>query len=205
MALISIILFVLSASIDNFTVAVAYGIKKIKIDLTSNLIIALVSAIGTFIAMTLGKTITNFIPSFYASALGSFILIFIGLYFLYDYFKNIKPSLNIAKKDVNNVSPKEILNTPEIADLDKSGNIDIKESIGLSIALALNNFGLGIGAGISGFNCYLTSSITFIFSILVIPFGVYIAKNFISSLAQKYSSLISAFIIIFLGVLQVFF
>lgn len=204
MTLISIFLFVLSASIDNFTVAVAYGMKKIKIGLGSNFIIASVSAIGTFIAMTFGTEITKCISLFWANILGSLLLIFIGLYFLYDYIKKTYFPHNNMEKLTEGVTAKEILEAPELADLDKSGTIDLKESVGLAIALALNNFGLGIGAGIAGLN-YVTTTLTiFIFSIFIIPFGVHIAKNYISNIAQKYSSVISALIIIFLGVLQLF-
>ncbi|ORX22526.1 sporulation membrane protein YtaF, partial [Thermoanaerobacterium sp. PSU-2] len=54
MHVISSLLFSISANIDNFTVAIAYGIKKIRIGILSNLLIALVSGIGTFLSMFIG-------------------------------------------------------------------------------------------------------------------------------------------------------
>lgn len=66
-------------------------------------------------------------------------------------------------KEENNLSKLgDILNNPESADTDTSGNIDLKESSSLAIALALNNMGLGIGASITGLNVVFTSILTFL-------------------------------------------
>ena len=166
--------------------------KKIKIGLVSNLIIAMISALGTGISMTLGSFSYNFISLFWAKFIGCLVLIFIGLYFIYGYwFNKNNHNLEIKAQD-DTITPKEILQAPEIADLDKSGTIDVKESLALAIALAINNFGLGIAASIAGLNILYTTLVTLLFSILIIPLGVYIAKSYISSFVGKNASLISA-------------
>lgn len=202
MNIIAILLFVLSASIDNFTVAVAYGMKKIKIGMISYLIISIISALGTGISMTFGSFFYHFISLFYAKLIGCFILTIIGLYFIYDYRLN-KNSLQSKTKD-ESITPKEILHSPEIADLDKSGTIEVKESLALGVALAIDNFGLGIAASIVGLNILYTTLITLLFNILIIPLGVYIAKSYISSFVGKNASLISGIVIISLAIIQFF-
>lgn len=202
MNIIAILLFVLSASIDNFTVAVAYGMKKIKIGTVSYIIISIISALGTGISMTFGSLFYHFISLFFAKLIGCLILTIIGLYFIYDYRLN-KNSLE-AKTQDESITPKEILHSPEIADLDKSGTIEVKESLALGVALAIDNFGLGIAASIVGLNILYTTLATLLFSILIIPLGVYIAKSYISSFVGKNASLISGIVIILLAIMEFF-
>lgn len=46
--ILSALLFSLSSNLDNLVIGIAYGIKKIRIDTTANLIVALVTSTGTF-------------------------------------------------------------------------------------------------------------------------------------------------------------
>lgn len=204
MNIIAILLFVLSASIDNFTVAVAYGTKKIKIGLVSYFIISVISALGTGISMTFGSFFYHFISLFLAKLIGCLILTFIGLYFVYEYVFNKNNSSLEGKTQDESITPKEILQSPEIADLDKSGTIEVKESLALAVALTIDNFGLGIAASIAGLNILYTTLATFFFSILIIPLGVYIAKSFISSFVGKNASLIAGIVIIILAIIEFF-
>lgn len=200
LTLLPIILFVLSSSIDNFTVSVAYGCKNIKIGFLSNLLIATISALGTFLSMIFGKAILNFITLNTASIIGSCALFVIGLYFLFDYIKNIKKEnkneFNCTNKETENTSASEILKYPEIVDKDKSGTIEIGESLMLALALALNNLALGIAASISGLNIEITVLLTFIFSLILIPLGITLSKKILGRYIGEKGSLISSIIII---------
>lgn len=199
-SLIPIILFVLSASIDNFTVSVAYGCKNIKIGFLSNFVIALISALGTFLSMFFGKALLNMFTIDTANIIGAGALFIIGIYFLFDYMKEIKkcpnkkPCSEIMKNE--NASASNILKCPEIADVDKSGTIELKESLMLALALALNNLALGIAASISGLNIEITVLLTFIFSLILIPLGITLSKKILGRYIGEKGSLISSIIII---------
>ncbi|MDT8715988.1 sporulation membrane protein YtaF [Clostridium sp. 19966] len=197
MHILSIILFALTSNIDNFTVGIAYGIKKIKVGTISNLLIAFITALGTFISMSLGLVINNFISNDVSNILGSLILIFIGLWFVKDFFTN--KSLNTS----NNNQFITLLSDPEKADMDNSGYIDIKESLTLAFSLAINNLGLGIGASITGLNAVAASISAFVFSILTISLGSLIGNSYLSRLFGKYASLISGLVIIILGIYEI--
>lgn len=203
MNIVAIFLFVLSSSLDIFTVALAYGFKNIKINFSSNIIIAFISSLGTFLSMKLGILFVDIFPSRIINQLGSIILLCIGIYFFLQYFKNRNTSTSINY--VNDKSPTFLLESPEIADTNKSGKIEFKESFMLSIALSLNNVGLGIGASIAGLNILFTTITTFIFSILIIPLGFYSSKKLLkrTNLYNK-GSLISAIIIIMLAIITFF-
>ncbi len=200
MLIITALIFALCANIDNFTVGTAYGIKNVKISLESNLLIAIISCIGTFISMYFGKIISSFTPGYFSNILGSSILIILGLWFIMkeqDFFNK--------KKHNDIVNYDNLFINPDRVDADKSGNIDLKESLTLALALTINNFGLGIGASITGLSITYTLIFVFIFSILFIALGDILGKKFLSYNLGKYSNLISSIVIIALGIFNLFY
>ncbi|WP_424948630.1 sporulation membrane protein YtaF [Clostridium perfringens] len=202
MSFLSIILFVIAASLDILVVSLAYGLKDIKINFSSTLVIASISALGTFISMILGKFLVDLIPVKLGDIIGGLVLLLLGFYSIYSYFKEKK--ILTSHNSENNSSPTFILENPEVADKDKSGNIDFKESLALSLALALNNFGLGIGASISGLNIAFTTISTFIISLIFISLGFYLSKTIKSKNISKNSNLIAGIIIIILSLFIIF-
>lgn len=199
---LSILLFVVAASLDILVVSLAYGLKNIKINFSSTLVIASISALGTFLSMILGKFLIDVIPIRLGDILGGLVLLILGLYSVYSYFKE-KKSLKESILDKNN-SPILILENPEIADKDKSGNIDFKESLSLSLALALNNFGLGIGASISGINVGFTTLSTFVISLIFVSLGFFMSKKIKGKNLSKNSDLVAGIIIIVLSLFIIF-
>ncbi|MDU1686780.1 MAG: sporulation membrane protein YtaF [Clostridium perfringens] len=199
---LSILLFVIAASLDILVVSLAYGLKDIKINFSSTIVITSISALGTFISMILGKFLVDLIPVKLGDIIGGIVLLLLGFYSIYSYFKEKK--ILTSHNSENNSSPTFILENPEVADKDKSGNIDFKESLALSLALALNNFGLGIGASISGLNIAFTTISTFIISLIFISLGFYLSKTIKSKNISKNSNLIAGIIIIILSLFIIF-
>ena len=205
MNLLATILFVLSASFDVFVVAMSYGFKNIKIKPFINFVISFISSLGTFISMEIGLALINIFPLSVVIILGSIIMLLLGLYCLLDYRKVFKKSTNHEDRNLNPSSPIVILEKPEIADTNKSGTIEFKESILLSIALALNNVGLGIGASIAGLHIILTTIVTLIITIILIPLGFLCSKKLLNTWIGKSGSLISGILLIILAVITCLF
>jgi len=205
MHIFSALIFAIVVSIDNFTVGIAYGVKKIRISPSSNILIGLISSLGTLLSMILGLAIINLISAKTANLLGCIILLTLGIYFIIDFFKkkfNIQSFKLQLKPDLSVCTV--LLNYPEFADVDKSGTLELKESIMLAFALALNNFGLGIGVGITGINIIQVTIFTFITSILSILIGYTIGQKYLSKLLGDYASLFSGCLIIFLSIYEIF-
>ncbi len=59
--IISIFLLALSSNLDNVGVGTSYGTRRINIPFGSNLLIAFITTSGTYLSMTLGNVISNFI------------------------------------------------------------------------------------------------------------------------------------------------
>ncbi|MGL5245044.1 MAG: manganese efflux pump [Sarcina sp.] len=190
MHIISILLFAIASNLDNFAVAISYGMKKTKIGMISNIIISLISGLGTFLSMSVGIIILKFISEKVGNVLGSIILMIIGVYFMSNYF---------YEKD-----KETLVENSEKVEKYNSKVIDIKESITLGVGLNINNLGTGVGAYISGLNIYLTTFIVFISSFIFIMIGDILGNRLLSNLFGKISTLISGILIIFLGLYELF-
>ncbi|MBW4553508.1 MAG: manganese efflux pump [Aphanocapsa sp. GSE-SYN-MK-11-07L] len=85
--LFSSLLLSLASNVDNFAVGIAYGVKRLRISLLSNLLIALISGVGTLLSMSVGDVISSYLPNPVANGLGSAVLVAIGLWGIWETWK----------------------------------------------------------------------------------------------------------------------
>src|SRR5690606_18538148 len=111
-----------------------------------------------------------------------------------------KPAKEVALKDV-----KAMLVYAEKTDIDKSGDIDIKEGLLIGLGLSINNFGVGIAFSLIGVNIFMTSLTTFIFSLLTLFLGVKLGKRLLGKNIGNVSPYISSILLIILGVIELMF
>lgn len=152
--------------------------------------------------MAVGLAISKVLSASVANAVGSVILILIGIWILKDFFIKKKEPQKQTAKTAGIKKYSQILNDPEMADNDHSGTIDIRESLVLALALTINNFGLGIGASITGLNIYVTVISTLFFSLISIVLGCLVGRSYISELLGKFAPLVSGLIIVLLGLYE---
>lgn len=212
---IVMILMALVSNTDNFAVGISYGTRKLLIPFISNIIIALITGIGTLLSMLLGKEISNILDPKEATVLGAGIIIIVGVLIV------IKETLRIIKgdkkdeelKNITNINldnlgiigriPK-VLQNPFLADWDFSGCISIGESVILGCALALNNMANGIGAGLAGLNPFATAIFAFVISLLVIWIGIKLGHDYIYNSLGKLSAPLAGVILIIIGIYEMF-
>jgi putative Mn2+ efflux pump MntP len=232
--LLSSILLAISSNVDNFAIGIAYGVKKLKIGFLSNLSIAVVSALGTYISMTLGAIIAKFISDELANILGSIALVILGVWGLIEALRTENPGNKnqvgtrvkqavpagsfesgtqqfTDETDVEQFKPNNeevtyatYIEDPDKADLDHSRSIDVKESIALAFALSINNVFSGIGAGLSKLDVNLTTALTFVLSIVAIVVGYFLGDKFTTKMSVKLSGVLSACLIICIGLYEYF-
>lgn len=83
MRILTILILALSSNLDNLGVGLAYGTRKIRLPLSSNLLIALITSCGTLISIALGKEVATIANNLrIASDVGAAIMVVIGIYFL---------------------------------------------------------------------------------------------------------------------------
>lgn len=200
--ILSALLFSISSNLDNIVVGIAYGIKKIKIGIIANIIIAAVTTIGTFLSMSVGSYISTFLPQSVTNALGAVVIIFLGIYFVAQSIiklRNNTKSNELALKDIN-----DMIEYAEKSDLDDSGNINIKEALLIAFGLTFNNLGTGVAASITGVSIQFTVIATFILSIITIIIGEAIGNHILGEILGKYAPLISGILLIILGIIEFF-
>ncbi|UII55143.1 sporulation membrane protein YtaF [Cytobacillus spongiae] len=204
---LSLLLLALAVSLDSFSVGLTYGLRKMKIPFKSIAVIACCSALTLMVAMLIGNFIEKFISTELAESLGGVILILIGAWVLYQFFrpektKEILPHekiiVNFEIKSLGIVI--NILKKPMSADFDQSGTITGIEAVMLGLALSLDAFGAGIGAAMLGLSpIYLAFTVALMSSLFVfigIKVGAIFSKN---SWIQKISFL-PGILLIFIGV-----
>ncbi len=196
--LISAFLLSLSACLDNIVVGIAYGMKRTKIGLGSNLLIAIITSCGTLISMLFGRLIATVLPVTIAQNLGASMIILIGIYFILEYCinknKNNANSLpDIVKEDIC------CNNNTNICDR----KIGLRETIMLAFALTINNLGIGISASLAGVNISATVILTFLISLITIILGVAMGYNVIGRICGKYAGLVSGILMIILGIFEI--
>lgn len=199
MGFLAVLLFSASVTCDSLIIGLSYGARKIKISFTSNLIVGIISCLGTMLGMYIGNLFDDFIVGSITQWLGSALLFLFGFYMFYQsLYKQIKA--NSDTKIINDAA-----DLAENFDKDHSKSIDIKEACMLGFFLCLNNLGLGIGAALTGLNIYITSLTCLLLSILFIEFGCHLTYNFLSKNTVKYAEYISSLIIMLLAIYQLFF
>jgi putative sporulation protein YtaF len=158
-----------------------------RIPFKSIAIIACCSALTLTIAMLIGHLLQQVVSSEFAGKMGGVILIILGVWVIYQFFrpekeKDILPHekviINLEIKSLGLVI--HILKKPMSADFDKSGTITGVEAIMLGLALSLDSFGAGIGAAMLGYSPgYLALAVALLSSLLVflgIKLGSYLSQ-----------------------------
>ena len=206
MNFLSPLLLSISSNLDTFTIGASYGIKKIRMSKSSLLIIAIITSVGTFISMYLGKIISNFFNQSIANIFGSILLGLVGIYFIIEHVRMEKKHRgeDISYYVESNSKYKVILEDPTIIDADRSYEININEALLLSFALTINNLGIGVTASITGVNIPLSIFFNFIVTIISFYFGYFIGNSYLSKLLGKYATFISGIILIMLGIYEAF-
>ena len=167
-------LMAVALSLDGFGVGLAYGLRRIRIPMNSFIAIAMCTVLAMGISMLFGSWVTLWLTLIPARLLGALILLSLGIFQLGKVIWNRKEEvLPQAVPAMVAVHPKpvlepvfrfqlrffglviQVLRTPDIADVDGSGVISLRESYLLGCALALDAFASGIGAAMAGMTLWI--------------------------------------------------
>jgi putative sporulation protein YtaF len=170
----------LALSLDGFGVGMAYGLKRIRIPLSSMMIIGFCTALAMTVSMYCGHLITSQLTVIHPGILGAVVLIAIGLYQLIQTLRNRAELPEAVPVMVASVGQRDdnpyrtlfsihlnffglviqVLQTPDAADIDGSGVITLNESLLLGVALSLDAFASGVAAALTGIFWYVIGMVT---------------------------------------------
>ncbi|MDF2816007.1 MAG: rane protein [Paenibacillus sp.] len=222
LSIIPLTILALAVSLDGFGVGVTYGLRKIRIPLLSIAIISICSGIIIYTSMQLGVWISQFVDPLFAKGIGGAILIGIGVWALYqvlhekpdeaaDLIRDGEPlpEVNVTSaREVMYIELKrlglviQILRTPSVADMDRSGNISPYEALLLGIALSLDALGAGIGAALIGFTPWLTSMVIALASGMFLASGLHIGYKYSDLSWMRRLSVFPGFVLIIMGIMK---
>jgi putative sporulation protein YtaF len=205
---ISLLLLAAAISLDGFGTGFAYGLRKMKIPFKSIIIIALCTAFTLGGAMLFGQFIESFLPPQAAGRLGGIILIGIGSWMIFQFFRpeceqpgsHEKLEWNWEIKSLGIVI--HILKKPTRADFDRSGTITGLEAIMLGAALSLDAFGVGIGAAMLGFHPFLLIGAAALSGILFLSGGLALGKVCSHMQAMQKMAFLPGVLLILIGIFK---
>jgi putative sporulation protein YtaF len=209
---LSSILLSLSSNLDNIAVGITYGIRRVRVPFTSNIVIALITGTGTLVSMLAGKTIGNLLNPRAANLLGGTILVGLGSWVVLQQPHSVFNNESPGKPTMTSGIPPEaglvdrvrmILNNPFSADRDGSKHIDIKEALLLGLALSLNNLINGVAAGIAGMGPTLVTVLVVCFSIITLWCGLSVGGRLGARLLGNYTGVTSGVLLIVLGLYEI--
>lgn len=152
------VLLALSMSMDALGIGISYGVRGIKVPLASRAVICLMSVAITGAAVFLGGAITSLLTPFAARLIGSLMLALLGGFIICQAFikkkeKKEKRCGTLARVFIKPLGiTVSIVRDPCVCDFNKTGSIDLAESVYLGVALSIDSFGVGVSSAVSGLN-----------------------------------------------------
>ncbi|TYP50895.1 sporulation membrane protein YtaF [Thermosediminibacter litoriperuensis] len=208
---LSSFLLAVAVSVDSFSAGIVYGMRKIKIPVLSQLIIAFSTSVALSLAMTGGSLLEKFMNPRLAEYTGSFILFLLGLSSLIEALCRrdlVEDQQNSSPRMIATLKIKplglviKILKEPAVADLNISGTIETREAFLLGTALALDAFGAGLGAGAVGFKLLPTIILVTFIGFIFMMIGLHVGFNRLQGEKSDFS-LIPGVLFMFLAVARV--
>ena len=209
--MINSLILAISSSIDSLGIGITYGLRNTKISNIGKIILFLLSIFITFTSVLLGNFLKNIFPLEISTFIGSSILVFMGIFIIFQALNNNENTtpkpLKTAKKYSFFIKclgiTIQIIKNPISSDLDNSKNIDYKEALFLGLALSLDSFGIGIGSSIINTNIYLFPLLVASLQIIFLSLGSRLGKSFKKlNFSQNIWSIISGILLIFIGILK---
>jgi len=216
-SILYLVILSLAVSLDSFGVGITYGLKRIKIPITSTIIISLASAVMILLSMQIGVWISLVLSPGFAKWIGAGILIAVGIWAIAQVLLNKYDDQEQKNIEVKNTGERiisieikklglviQILRKPMKADIDRSGIISSAEAVLLGIALSLDAFGAGLGAALIGFQPMMTAITIAGMSGLFILFGLRVGFIFSEVKFLKKFTILPGLILILIGIIKFF-
>ncbi len=193
MSLVTSFLIAGAANLDNGGVGVAYGLRKIRIPIGPNLLIAAIAAGGALVFGLIGERAATLLPLWADNWIGAFVIIGVGVWVLVG---------DAMARRVPKGAFAGVLAEPATADADHSGDISLRESLLLSVALGINAWAGGLGAGLLGLGLWPVVVGVGVMSMLMLSVGVSLGSEVLGRLLGTRATLMAGLLLIGIGLKQ---
>jgi putative sporulation protein YtaF len=213
--LFTILTLAISSNFDNLGVGIVYGMRGTCIPFVSNLLIALITGIGTLLSMLVGTTLHRILKPQLAILIGGIAMIGVGAWVIVQATRRLRKAGSSTERlqDQGKVISQHImfsnmvkfLDDPFFTDKVCSTHTHIRETVLLGVALTLNNLVNGVAAGVLGLSVSLVTSFVGIFSILAIWAGRSAGRSYRYRWIGNVTGPVSGLLLILIGVYEIFF
>lgn len=211
--MLAVFLIAISLSIDALGIGITYGIRKIIVPIIPKFIISLMSAVITFLSLSMGNQLQKILPDVFTKIIGILILLCMGIYLMHQSFKHNKIENNIQfkkKKSVRKIIIKslhltiKIIHEPQLADVNNSKRIELAEAFCIGTALSIDSIGSGIGLSMLGLNNFYLPVAVAVCQYVFLSLGIFSGSR-ISNINVDNSKFvfISGLILIFIAIVRV--
>ena len=221
---ISSLLFGISASLDSLLVGISYGIRGIRVRFWQNMIISLITLLGTCLSVGLGQRLAPFLPEFIRDYAGSLILILLGFYYITKWVivllqgcPSKAPPKAAPRHEITTActakpvpvytaeaAPSRTVEFTAVCIAESASQLKPAEVFTLSLTLSLNNLSAGLSASLAGLTLLPTAVSTLICSVLFLFSGNRLGRNPVLQLAGRAADPLSGALLIGLGLMQFF-
>lgn len=182
-----ILILSLVLSLDAFSFGIAFGIRGIKLPVKALLVLSVTGFCTILCSMLLGNALNSLIP--FCNIIGAFLLIGMGIWICAD-----------RKKE--NTDIREMLDNPELSDINSSGVIETPEAIVMGITLSLDSAAAAIGTSMAGIASKLLPLSLMAVQLIFIILGMFLGKKIKPDINCRYIAVISGLVIVLIGLYQ---
>lgn len=210
--MIQALLIAVALCIDSFAIGITYGMRKIKIPKLSIFVINLVTIFSLGISIFLGDLIKRFISENAASIISFLILLSLGCFLMIEgYIRYLSEKKALENKGDNNIAKIKLSKLGIIidigidvtkADMDVSGDIDLKEAIYLGAILSIDSLCVGFGSAVGGINYAAFLGFVFFTNMISILYGLYLGSKVNIYRKDLKTSLLPGGILVFIAILK---
>lgn len=220
----SLLLLACALSIDALGLALAYGMRKIKIPFVPKMIIAFFSIFYAAIAMYAGAWLAKFLPQNVANMIGIIILVMIGFSVLYQGIISEEDDLDNVESDIEEVAELEEsktlinwnikslglhfkLNRDAITNSsNNSKTVGWLEATYLGFALSVDAIGAGIATSMTGSFTMLAPVIIGLTQLLFIYIGLGLGKKLscVKYINKRIIKVVPGLLILTLAAIRIF-
>lgn len=172
------LLFSAACNFDTVILAMGWAVRGVRPSPAHTLVIAGLTTLITWLSLVLGRGAAVSLGRSFAGALGGLVLAGIGLWFVLDWLR----SLGSAKQE----------------EAPQAGN-NLLGWVALAAALAVNNAGVGVAAGVSGIPPLAAALANFAVTLAALPLGRRLGDKVAGRLLGEYALPLSGMLLVALG------
>ena len=175
--LLAAVLFAAACNLDTVILSMGYAVKGVRVSLSHSLIIAALTTLITWASLLLGAAEHPGGPL--PNLLGGLVLAGIGAWFVLDWLRRLGPA---GEAEGENRAA------------------TLWGCVSLAAALAVNNAGIGVAAGVSGIAPGWAALANFLVTLAALPLGRALGDKLAGRLLGKYALPLSGALLVLLGI-----